>query len=562
MKIFDIFRKKQPPAPVKNKTTFAAANASRHMTDPKAVAGMRTVDGNPITSGNTKLSGGKSRHGLSSYYKPLLLDHYALRLNNRYMLHDSKEARMVNRRFTDCVVGNGFRINPSPDADILGITPEQAESWAKDVKTRFDLWARSKDSDLTGTNTLYQNMRFCEWMYSRDGETYIRLNYSDNPKLLNPVQISFLDPNQIRGDEFTYSLGPYSQDTGIVTDENGAETGYKVWIDDPKKKNRYKLVQIPAVDKTSGRRLMLHGYNPEYAGQQRGYPEFSHGLEDFQDITSYSRSATKKMVNESTMGFTVENDMNDPGDMGLQDLDNTKAGPETISSVKTPSSTPRTLGVDAVSYRELNEATQTETGPLYLLGGAQGDKLVQIKSAGPGEKSGEFMDSQLKILAASRGIPVSVASMAFNKSHSALRGELGLFTDTKEIEKDDVVSDNWDLVYEAWMSEEIAAGRIRAPGWADPILKAAWLRASWSSTRVPDVDPEKTMRATILAIATGLTDLDTEAANYNNSDGQTNRAKLIRQLSELKWNPFDYKLPPIVEGIVNNPTPKPSTQDE
>jgi len=234
--------------------------------------------------------------------------------------------------------------------------------------------------------------------------------------------------------------------------------------------------------------------------------------------------------------------------MGLQGLDSGSAGPNIIEeSSTTPPPDPVAYGVEAVQYCELNEATQTETGPMYLLGGAQGDKLVQVKSAGPGEKSGEFIDSQIKNLAASRGIPASVASMKFDKSHSASRGELGLFADVKEIEKDDIVSDCFDPVYMAWLSEEIAAGRVRAPGWSDPILRAAWLKASWTGKPLPDIDPLKTKQAKEIEFKWGLSDLDTEANLNNGSDGPTNRAKLNRQISELYWNPFETDLPPIDE---------------
>lgn len=497
---------------------------------------------------DTRRSGGKSRKGLGKYQKVMILDHTALRLNARYMMHDSKEARMVNRRFTDCTVGNGIRVKPSPDADILGISAEQAENWGNDVARRFDLWAKSKDSDLTGDNTFYQNQWFYEWQYARDGEIFVRITYSDDPELLSPVQISFIDPNQIRGDEFTMNLGPTIQRDGIIKDGNGKTIGFKVWIEDPKVPGKYIEVQVPAKDPETGRPIMLHGKKKEYAGQSRGYPELSHAIEDFEDITDYSRSTAKKMVQESNIGFTVQNDQQDPSDMGLQGLDsNTSAGPSVIDETESVPAAPVTVGVDAVTYCEINEATNVETGPMYLLGGAQGDKLVQIKSAGPGEKSGEFIDGEIKHISASRGMPASVATMKFDKSHSASRGELGLFADVKEIEKDDIVSDCFDPVYAAWLSEEIAAGRVRAPGFSDPILRAAWLKNSWIANPLPDVDPMKTMQAKVLGFTWGLTDMDTESSLHNGSDGAANRAKLNRQLSELDWNPFDADLPPIGE---------------
>lgn len=557
MKILDLFKRSKP----KTANTGLALpgllkNQNMVIDSAPSVRATNSVSSNNFLSlANTQRSGGKSRLGLQRYQNNLVLDHYALRQNTRYALHDSSQARTIVKRYNDSVIGNGLKLEPTPEYNILGISREQSEEWAEDIKNRFHLWAKSKKTDVTGRNNFYQNTRLYGWQYGRDGDVFVRFTYSDDPELTNPVQIGFIDANQIRGDEYTFSLGPVSQNDGIIKDKNGKEIAYKVWTIDPEKPGRYKYEEIPAFEPDTGRPLIIHGFDPEYAAQSRGYPEISHTLQDFQDITTYQIAQTQKMVNSSSYGFTVENQLQDPSPMGLDALDTGSAGPQIVDeSAETVTPSAASLGIDAVRSCTVNEATQNETGVYHLLGGAQGDKLVQIKSEGPAETSSEYMAGLFEFLSASVSMPSSIARMKFEKSHSASRGELGLFADVKEIKKDDTASDFLNIVYAVWLAEEIAAGKVRAPGWSDPLLRDAWLQNNWVGKPLPDVDPDKTMSAKIKALSIGLTELDREAMLYNGSSGKANRAKLARQILELVTDPF---------GISENPEPdEPDNEDE
>lgn len=509
-----------------------------------------SIDSNnsfPIST-TTKSSGGKSRKGLSQYQKKLVLNHYALRQNTRVAVHDSSQARTILKRSVDTVVGSGLKIDPMPVFEKLGLTREEAEKWADDFRDSFHMWAKSKSSDLTGRNNLYQNMRFYAWQYGRDGDVYVRFHYSDDPNSINPLQISFVDANQIRGDEFTLSLGPTVQNDGIIKDKNGKEIGYKVWINDQEKGGQ-RAVEISARDEETGMPLMIHGFDPEYAGQSRGMPEMSHALQDFESITDFDTSTVKKMINSAGVVFTVANKQQDPSDMELSSLDSgTSAGVVEVTNDSVPT-TPVTLGAEAVVACNLPESTLTESG-VNLLGARQGDELKLVDSAAPPENSGEYMNSKFNFLASSMSMSPEIAKMLFTNSHAASRAAMGLYNDVKKIKIDDIASDFLDIVVFAWASLEIAAGRLRAPGFSDPILREAWLAHTWKGNPLPDVDPLKTRQAVNEAIKGGLTDLDTEAMNYNASSGKANRAKLSRQIPELTVFP------------VPEPEPDKETDDE
>ena len=92
--------------------------------------------------------------------------------------------------------------------------------------------------------------------------------------------------------------------------------------------------------------------------------------------------------------------------------------------------------------------------------------------------------------------------MKFNQNYSASRAALLLFWRVARIWQGEQVADFLDLLYEMWLSEEIAGGRISAPGFSDPMMKQAWLCSSWRGQPMPNIDPMKTAAANKTARAT------------------------------------------------------------
>jgi hypothetical protein len=116
--------------------------------------------------------------------------------------------------------------------------------------------------------------------------------------------------------------------------------------------------------------------------------------------------------------------------------------------------------------------------------------------------------------------------MRFNQNYSASRAALILFWRKVVLDREEMAADYLNPHYEMWLAEEIAAGRIQAPGWSDPVLRAAWLNCSWVGMPLPDIDPSKTAKAAEIRTALGHLTGKRGAREYNGSDFETN-AKTI-----------------------------------
>jgi capsid protein len=471
------------------------------------------------------------------------MDHARLRIQGREKFHDSIQARALVERYADTVVDIGLKLEPAPMAQILGIEQEFAERWAKDIAERHHLWAMSRGSYRSEIMNFYQAQRLAEVYQQRDNDYFVRLFYNRRADLLSPLQIQFIDPDQIVGDGFTVTRGLQFTKDGIVRDAAGREIGYK--IQTITKTGEYKTETVPAIGPRSKRRHMLHGFQPEYAGQSRGYSLLSHTLQEFENLTDFTSAQIKKAINQSNLTMFVQPSKDAVASNPWETLLRRPAGPAARTIGATPTTPPEgetPVPIEEVlNYLPLPEAMNRVPGSVALANLQEGEKIVPFESTAPAESFDKFVDHFTAHLSASRSMPIEVLLMKFGTNYSASRGALILFWRIAQIWRHELQSDFLNLVYEMWLSEEIAAGRVSAPGWSDPRLRAAWTNANWWGAPMPIIDPVKAMRSDKGWAEMGAHDLDTVARNLNGSDGAMNRSKLARQYQTLEIAPWTQK---------------------
>lgn len=476
--------------------------------------------------------GAKFEHGITATGSGNIFDHSVILQNARTAYTESIHARAIVRRYADTVVDTGLRLLPTPKTEILGITPEHAEIWADDIAKRFDCWFGSKKCMRDEINNGYQTQRAVEIFTRRDGEYFIRFHYSNRKDLISPFQLSVVDPTQILGYGITDTYGfNQSYTDGIIRDRGGKEMAYKVMVLTDK---GYKEQTIPAIGPRSGRRFMLHGYTPEYVSQGRGMSDFAHALQDFSNITGFSTAQIMKAISQSQFNFKVVPSKDAPARNPLEN----NAGFDYNGQYGDAPTDDSTSELSHWMYSRLPEVTARIPGATALFGLQSGEDFEAIENSAPVEQFGSFVEALTTYLSASVSMPIEVLTMKFGRSYTASMGALILFWRVAEIGRYEQKWDWLDYVYEAWLSEEIAAGRVSAPGWSDPLMRQAWLSSRWGGAPMPIIDPSKQSKADKDYLEVGAQHLDDVARNYNGSDGRLNRAKLQRQLEELPGVPW------------------------
>lgn len=451
----------------------------------------------------------------------LTLNHKASRRQARRAMHDSPLCRAMVERKADSVADIGLRLELAPVIEVLGITRKFAAEWARDVEARFDLYCRDKKQHRSETMTFYQYQRLYQIFQHRDNDIFTRLFYENDKSLQNPLQWDFVDPDQIRCDGSTTTDGPQLNSDGIKRDERGRELSYSIYY--RKQDGQYEYADIPARG-NSGRVMMLHGFRPEYAGQGRGYSPLAHAIQEFANITDFSAATIKKAINQSQIvGFIEPSKDEDAVNPFEGIMTDQGAGPATqMLSTGTAPVTNTADQTGIVSSYQVPEATMDTPGSMFIANLTKGSTIKLASNSAPADDFAGFVGSFASYLSASTSTPLEVVLMKFGQNYSASRATLLLFWRVVRSWQAEMDADLLSPVVEMWLSGEIAAGRVAAPGWSDPRLRAAWLNKTWVGAPPPDIDPNKTANARKTNIEIGVTNIDRESRELNGSSAAAN----------------------------------------
>jgi capsid protein len=515
--------------------------------------------------GGGKLTGGaKTAGGLANSGMTRLFDHTELRRNIRDAMYDSPQARGIVTRFADTIADVGLKPKFEPNAELLGITKKQAADWGRKRSQEFHNYLASKDSSVDGTNNGYQNQWLYAFQQQRENDIYVRYHYDTKDRdLMSPVQMQFLDPDQLAGFCYTTTDGVQDVETGgIKYDSKGREKSFTFLIQ--KRNGDFDEVEIPKRGARSGRTYISHGFRPEFAGQKQGYTLMSHLIQEFEDLTTLQSAHIQKAINQSSFGFYTKPSKTAHASGGITDFAAEQA--EVIDDFLNAGEidSMNNAQLNAVTANILDEFTIRNPGTIWNTSLHAGEDMKSVEQTAPADKFGEFVDSMMKSLSSSTGMPIEVLQMKFGENYSASRATLVLFWRIVNMWRAEMEADFLNIWAEAWMREEIAAGRVEAPGWSDRRLRAAWMNIRWIGTSVPTIDPKKEAEGAMLRVSLGDQTLDDSALQYNGSDGAKNREQLKRELGELtmtNWNP-NYQYGP--EALENRaelaPAPQPQAQ--
>jgi capsid protein len=302
------------------------------------------------------------------------------------------------------------------------------------------------------------------------------------------------------------------------------------------KEGGFKNVDIDATDPVSGRVFMLHGFNAEYAGQSRGYSRIGHAIQEFEKLTDFTAAQIQKAINQSNIVLYTKPSQDEDAPNPFENiLSNAGAGPasDMFGASPAPSQdaqnvTPESL-LPVVTWESIPEATLTTPGSTGVFNLTRGADLKAFENTAPSDSFNVFVDAFTSYLSASTGMPIEALLMKFGQNFSASRATLIMLWRAVEMWRVEMAADYLNPIVEMWLCGEIAAGRVKAPGWSDPILRAAWMKGTWIGSAMPNIDPSKTAKATEIYLKHGLTTHDRESRTLNGSSGHANRQKLKRE---------------------------------
>ncbi|MBR1645170.1 MAG: phage portal protein [Selenomonadaceae bacterium] len=444
------------------------------------------------------------------------------------------------------VIGAGLKLFPRIRYDELGITADDARIWARHTKREFELWANDLHCDFLRRNNFYelQNIAFTCSLFDGDGfclfkrrpasfETpySLRLHLIDAQRVSNPIIEGFAAVSEV---EMQATNSQNRIVNGIEVNRDGRLEAIwvcnKIWNEPKSLVPELKWQRVKVFGQATGCRNVLHICKDTRPDQFRGVPYLAPVVEMIKQMSRYADAELTSAIIKSfySLFFTQsasqwdlnqiagqnESDPNEP----CIDASDFKLGSSTIAAL------PR--GVDVKSVDSSNAQSTFEA----------------------------FTDSFLTQIGAALNIPYELLVKKFQSSYSASRAALLQAADEFRQRKAAFVQDFCQPVYEQWLAEAVALGRISAPGFFDdPLTRSLWTSAAWYNERSGILDPVKETQAMILRLDAGLTTYSREIAESEGQDFDEVVATLAQEREMLS------KILPPQTPEVN---PDESTDDE
>jgi lambda family phage portal protein len=402
------------------------------------------------------------------------------------------------------VVGCGLRLKSQIDAEFLGLTDEEADQWERTTEREFAMWCEECDAGrqmnfyemqaLVFLSALMSGDVFCLLpMISRPNTPYaLKVNVIEADRVCNPIEISDTGYNQqnVRG--------------GVEVDRYGAPVAYYIAhkhpLDNYQGKNEWD--RVLAFGAKTGRRNVLHIMEFERPGQRRGIPLLSPVIESLKQLARYTNAELMAAVVSGLLNVFIES-----------------------NGIDNP------LGESVPPDQQVDEQDPNsyELGNGAIISLAPGERANVVNPARPNTAFDGFVVSITRQIGAALEIPFEILMKHFTASYSASRAALLEAWKTFRMKRSWLVSRFCQPVYVEWLTEAVARGRIKAPGFFDdPAIRYAYCGAEWHGPSQGQIDPLKEVNAAKIRVEEGFSTRAKEAAELTGSDFE----RIIRQRSK------------------------------
>ncbi len=419
------------------------------------------------------------------------------------------------------IIGEGLRLKSQVDADFLGLTPEQASVWQRTAEREFKLWAGSKFCDSTRTCNFYEIQQVACMSWLMNGDACILLEY-EKPSRNFPygLRIHLVEsdrvstPHTTGNNVYLYATNPDNGNrifNGVEVDKNNRVVAYHICNTYPNSnlyaKKEWKRVK--AFGDRTGAPGVLMIYETERAEQYRGVPYLAPVIESLKQLTRYSEAEMMAaLINGIFTAFvTSDKGTSELGFTGIVDEDSR-------------------VSDDDADYELGN-------GLVQML--APGEKIEIADAKRPAQNFDAFVASLAKYIGAALEVPAEVLMKSFMSSYSASRAALLEAWKAFRMKRAWIAADFCQPVYELFLSEAIAKGRLHAPGFfLDPLIHAAYCGAQWNGPSQGMVDPVKEVSAAEKRIQIGISTRQRETTELLGGDFERNVAQLAREKQIMK----------------------------
>ena len=409
------------------------------------------------------------------------------------------------------VVGTGLSYHAAIDRDYLRIDDAAADAWEAQAERLFRTWAESQECHAKRSLDFYTQQDVAFRAVLGAGDHFVQLTRSTGRALPFSLTLQHIAAARVSNPHRALDTATLAQ--GVERDAAGAPIAYHVADAHPDSIRDYATTwqRLDAFNAATGHRQVLHLYRALDDDQLRGVPDLAAVIEPLKQLDRYTDAELDAAVKNSLFAMLVKS----PTGNGL-------------------------AGFGAVDDWAENRAGYYRQRPLALKEGAANilslfpdDEVQSFDPSRPNAGYDPFVSSIFKQIGVALELPYEVLTKAFQSSYSAARAALlqahAFFAGRRVW----LAAGFCQPVLAAFIDEQVAAGRLAAPGYfADPLIRAAYLGSEWVGDAAGQIDETKAVGAAAARVELGISTLKRETAALTGEDYDAirrQREKEIRQ---------------------------------
>ena len=400
----------------------------------------------------------------------------------------------------DLIVGSGWMPVIKPDADALGISREAATKLGQQIKTAWNMWANDPLARCDAEGKLTAGWLFHVAVMEQvvSGDALGVLRWKDRKGWPFRTALHLVDSDRLNNPSGMPDTPELRQ--GVEKDASGEPIAYHVRNGHPGDlglnggPDSFTWSRIPRREPW-GRPVALHLARFERPGQTRGISKLVAALARFKQVHRQTDAEVANATINALMAATIESSL-DPNVLAGQ------------------------LSDDAMlSFGQWREDLYTKN-PVYfgdskMIQLPPGDKVTMNSSPRGTADFKMFVNTLLGSFAASMGLMRQHLTMDWSDTnYSSARAALVEVWRNVQTDRAVVRMHLADPLLLAVIEDAIDHGMIDVPEGAPDLyeMPAAWIRGRWIGPARGWVDPVKEAQGSLLKIAGGLSDYETELA--------------------------------------------------
>lgn len=393
-------------------------------------------------------------------------------------------------------IGNGLRLNATPDLDALGLDEDEAHELCRKIERRWRAWSTNPlECDARGKRTIADLTDAAIRHHYAFGEAVALLPRIARPVSTSAVKVMMLSPHRLKQD----TDERLNMVNGVRMDGNGMPVAYRF----SRRLNGLEQdVEFSARSK-DGRPQVIHVFDGS-PDQVRGITPLAPVLKVLRQYDQLADATLTTALIQTIIAATIKSPA----------FDGAAFEGFTSDDEDLPDQVAGTLKARAEWWngRNLDLGQHGKIAHLF-----NGEEFALHSAKTPGDHYLPFSKNLLREVARCAGTTYEAMTGDYEgATYSSVRmGNSSIFFVTMR-RRGRIAIPFVQPIYAAWLDEEVATGRIAWPGGyaAFAAHRAAATQAEWYGPAKPTADDLKTAKAQSERLANGTTSLSYECAEY------------------------------------------------